>query len=300
MEFYNPQNPKKPRTITGRTTQPWETQNTGKVGNLTTEQLADPMHGFGTTFQAAAKQGSVDALQKAMSGANPEDYAAMDQTRDYLSNYLSDLPTAERGRASTFDSQAQRGLSSLLSQYKAANAGTGRIGGRQYAGAQGDIMSRSNQDYLTGMQNVRQQSLADALNVGQGFSNIQGQDLKERGFQQQQAQGLSDLLMRQMGYDLSREGSMPQAEENNWMADVMPVVGAGVGAFTPIGPVGGMAVGSAMGGAMKGGSSQGNQSGSNLVQLLQNQQYLNQMKQQQPAAGSGYTVTGGNAPWWGS
>lgn len=277
MQFYN----QNPTPIQGKKSQPRASQNTGRVGYLTTSQLSDPQWGFGTSFQAAAKQGSVEALQNAMSSANADDYAGMDETRDYLRNYLQNIPTMERRGMSNFDTQSQRGLSNLLAQHRAANAGTGNIGSRQYAGDQGNITSRAVYDYMQGLQAVQRQSLNDALAVEKGLGSLQNRDLQERSFQQQQAQALSDLLMKQMGYDMSREESLfaQRGPESNWVGDIMPAVGMAGGAIIggPAGAAMGGSIGGSLGSAMGGrnAAASGNY-GSNLSQLLANQQILNQ------------------------
>ncbi len=293
MDFYNSQNALKPRPINGMPGQPLPTQprpiqgrgitpgqnmNTGQVGYLSSSQLSDPQWGFGPSFQAAAKQGSVEALQRAQSSANPEDYAAMDESRDWFRNRLADLPTMEKRGMSTFDTQSQRGLQNLLAQHRSANAGTGNLGSRQYAGAQGNITSRAITDYMQGLQNVQRGSLQDAIAINSGLGNIQGRDLQERGFQNQQAQALSDLLMQQAGIDLQREGMLPQKQESNWVADIMPAVGMGAGAIIggPAGAAIGGQLGSSVGGAMGSKNAAASGAGSSqLSLLLANQKALN-------------------------
>lgn len=244
------------------------------VGQLTTDQLLDPQWGFGTSFQAAGKKGQVEALKTGMSTANPADYESMDALRGYYQNKLSDLPTTENNRITSFDTQSQRGLANILSQQKAANAGSGNIGTRQFAGAQGDIVSRLTNDYMQGLGNEKARSLQDASQIQSGLSGVQNQDLQERQFQFNQGKGLSDLYGNMIATDLGREGSLPQGGESDWMSDVLPVAGMAAGAIIG-GPAGAM-IGGSLGGMAAGGgkTSQGATGGMQLAQILQQQQML--------------------------
>jgi hypothetical protein len=253
-----------------------------KVGNLTTEQLLDPSLGFGVTFQASANQGRVEALKNAMSQANPEDYQGMDELRDYYRGKLGDLPTTENNRVTSFDTQSQRGLSNILAQNKAAQAGTGSLGTRQFAGAQGDIVSRLTNDYMQGLANEKARSLQDAQAIQGGLSGVQNQDLQERQFQYNQGKGLSDLYTTMINQDQNREGQVAKPEDSGWISDVLPAVGtiAGAAIGGPAGAMIGGSIGGAVGSATgnKGGAQAGMTSGMGLANVLAQQQAMNNYK----------------------
>lgn len=311
--------PSKPKTTAGGTARASYSPLPGagnpnanmKVGNLTTEQLLDPSLGFGATFQASANQARVEALKNGMSQANPEDYAGMDELRDYYRGQLADLPGQTNGRISSYDTQSQRGLANLLSQYKAANPNG--VGTRQYAGAQGDITSRATQDYLNGLLNAKSAAIGQANQIQNGLTGVQNQNFNERNFQYNQAKGLSDLYTNMINQDQAREGQLAQqAPKDDWMSSVLPAVGtiAGAAIGGPAGAMIGGSIGGAVGGATGGGSGAGNsgfQQGMGLAQIMQNQQRYNGGGGYiQPSYYGGYasgtnpatSYSGGNAPWW--
>lgn len=174
--------------------------------------LSDPGWSTGQTFQANAKISALEALRNAQTRANPEDYAAMDEMRGYYRDILADLPSANAQRTSTFDTNAQYGLKNLLSQHKGANAGRGTIGSRQYAGAQGDIVSRANSDYIEGLLKARNDAVAQAGQIQSGLAGIQNQDLAERTFQGDQAAQYANLISNFMAQDQGREGQLLQLQ----------------------------------------------------------------------------------------
>lgn len=216
MEFYNPMAKKQanPNATVGSSL-PGNTGIEGRsfiagqgapnagqgFGRINVQGLEDPAWGTGITFATNAKMEAINAAKRGMSTANPEDYQGMDELRNYYRNYLSDLPGQTADKISSFDTQSQRGLSNLLSQYKNSNAGTGRIGSRQYGGAQGDIMSRAASDYTTGLINARSAAIDQANKVGAGLSGVQNQDMQERQFQADQSNRFSDMLTRMMAIE---------------------------------------------------------------------------------------------------
>lgn len=200
---------------------------------LTVDGLADPGWGRGETFQANARPASINALKSSMTTANPADYQGMDEMRDYLRNYLADLPGNTQNNISSFDTQAQRGLSNLLSQNRTQNAGRGTLGSRQQMGAQGDITSRATSDYMNGLIKARADALDQSMKVGSGLSNLQSQDMSERKFQLGQGQALSDVILQLMNADQGREAQLSQtaaaqdaANKGFWGQ----IVGGGMGA----------------------------------------------------------------------
>lgn len=217
-------------------------------------QLADPGWSTGQTFQANSKIEALGALRDAQTKANPEDYAAMDEMRNYYRTALADLPGNTAAGISSFDTQAQRGLNNLLSQYKGANAGRGTLGSRQYAGAAGDITSRANQDYIQGLIAARSDAINQANKIGSGLSGVQGQDLAERDFQSDQAAQYANLISNFMNQDQGREGQLLQtqsakdaANKAMWGQIIQGLAVAGGTALA--GPAGGMAAGAAAKGA---------------------------------------------------
>lgn len=203
MDFYNPMQ-RKPASAVKTTATPSYQPPTGpnkyKVGNLDVEQLGG-VHGTGLDFQQAGKVGSIRALADTQSSANPEDYAAMDEMRNYYRNYLADLPGQTADKVSSFDTQSQRGLKNLMTQYANSQAGTGRLGSRQYAGAQGDIYSKAASDYTTGLINARSEAIDQANKVQSGLSGVQNQNMLEREFQAKQGERMSDMIYRLMALD---------------------------------------------------------------------------------------------------
>jgi hypothetical protein len=208
-------------------------------GNLHVNQLGSDQWGTGASFQGAARVAGLNAIKNSMSTANPEDYAGMDEMRNYYRGALADLPGNTAGNISSFDTQSQRGLSNMLSQYKNANAGKGTLGSRQYAGAQGDIVSRANGDYLNGLLKARSDSVDQAGKIGTGLTGVQNQNLVERKFQTEQGQALADMIMKYMNMDQSREVNLSQiqaekdaANQKFWNDLTMAGVGAATKAAT--------------------------------------------------------------------
>ncbi len=295
--------PAKPRTTTGAAPAPsarpqtnqavFSSGNAGgaggeyKVGNLTPTQLLDPSLGFGDTFLASAKKGQLEALLGGMSQANPEDYKSLDMLRNYYQGALADLPGQTSNQISSFDTQSQRGLSNLLSQYKTQNPNA--VGTRQFAGAQGDIVSRATSDYMTGLMNARSNAIGQANAIQNGLTGVQNQNFNERQFQYGQGKGLADLLSTMVNQEMGRP--QKQEESSDWLGSVLPAAGLAAGALIPgVGPALGLAAGSTLGG-IAGGSGAG-QNTMGLAQLLQNQQLIGQ-RQQYP---QGYYGYGGPSP----
>lgn len=172
-----------------------------RLGNIDFQQAGTGQWGTGESFQGAGRTGILEEMTKGMSTANPEDYQGMDELRNYYRNYLNDLPGQTADKVSSFDTQAQHGLSNLLAQHKTANAGTGRIGSRQYAGAEGDITSRAGSDYMNGLINARADAINQANKVQSGLSGVQDQNMKERQFQADSSQRMSDMIYKLMSLD---------------------------------------------------------------------------------------------------
>lgn len=238
-------------------------QNTGiqqgKTGYLTNDQLLDPSLGFGSTYQAAARQAGTNALQGAMSQANPEDLAAQKGLRDYYTQSLQGLGRLGDLRGTALDTQMQTGLGNLLQQYKNQNAGTGRIGSSQYGRGQGDITQRIASEYSKGLADLSGQQLQNAGQIGQGLGSIYGQDLQERAFQQQQAQNYANYLAQQQGIDANRDQGLAQLKQQQDAANQafwgnVIQAGATIGGAAIAGPAGGM-IGSQLAGGMTGGGS---------------------------------------------
>lgn len=226
----------------------------GHSGSTLYHLLSDKGWNTGETFQANSKIAALEAMKNAQSGANPEDYAAMDEMRNYYRSALADLPGNTEAGISSFDTQSQRGLNNLLSQYKNVNAGRGTLGSRQYAGAAGDIVGRANQDYINGLIAARSDAITQAGKIGSGLSGVQNQDLAERTFQGDQAAQYASLISNFMAQDQGREGQLLQmqgqkdaANKAMWGQIIQGLAVAGGTALA--GPAGGMAAGAATKGA---------------------------------------------------
>lgn len=178
------------------------------VGYLTTGQLNDPQWGFGTSFQAAAKQGGIQALKDSFSDQNADDAAAQGQLRDYYTQSLGGLGKLGDMRGTALDTQMQTGLGNLLQQYKNTNAGTGRIGTSQYGRGQGDITQRLASEYTKGLADLSGQQLQNAGMIGQGLGSINQQGLQERAFQNKQANDLAGYYAQQQNMDLGRDSGI--------------------------------------------------------------------------------------------
>lgn len=198
--------PSSVQTPTGRT----------GFGYLTNDQTGTGQWGTGESFEGAGRQAVLGALQGSTSNENPLDAGANDQMRSYLTNYLADLPGQGSDHISSFDTQAQRGLSNLLSQHAASAAGTGTMGSRQYGGAAGDITSRAGSDYMNGLIQARANSLNQALGVQSGLNGVEGQNLRERQFQLDQGKTLAGGYMGLMSLDSGRQA---QLEQERFQAD---------------------------------------------------------------------------------
>lgn len=214
MQFYQPN--QKKTTVQQPVGQPIAGRNTqaggpvaGQDATSSYKHLSEvPGWGTGQSYIGKSRTAALGTLQNAQSTANPEDYAAMDEMRNYYRTALADLPGNTAAGISSFDTQAQRGLSNMMSQYKNANAGRGTLGSRQYAGGAGDIASRANQDYLTGLIKARSDALDQGGKIQSGLTGIQNQDLSERGFQQAQAQSIADQITQFMNMDMGREAQL--------------------------------------------------------------------------------------------
>lgn len=208
----------------------WDTYGSG---SSVYHQLRDPGWSTGQTFQANSKIEAIDALKKAQTVANPEDYAAMDAMRKYYSGALSQLPSNSANNVSVLDTQMQRGLNNLLGQHATASAGTGRLGSRQYAGEAGDISSRMASEYMNGLIAAKNNELSQANMIGAGLQGVQLQDLKERDFQGQQAGRYAGLISDFMNQDQGRESGLMQAQATKDAANKQlwgQIIGSAVGA----------------------------------------------------------------------
>ena len=172
----------------------------GKVGNLDFEQIGG-VHGTGIDLQGAGRLGMLRSIADTQSEANPADMQNLDALRSYYASQLADLPGNTANNISSFDTQAQRGLKNLLTQHLNSNAGTGRIGSRQFSGDQGNIYSRAASDYTTGLINARNQSLDQANKIQQGMTGAQNQNMLERQFQLDQGNRMSDTIYKLMALD---------------------------------------------------------------------------------------------------
>lgn len=266
MQYYNPFQNKTTVPTTKAPTLPPGTGNTlhysapnqmanqrDRYGEVTQiGGLRDPGWSTGATFQANSKIAGLEALKNTMSTANPEDYAAMDEIRNYYRSALADLPGNTEKGISSFDSQSQYGLKNLLSQHSAANAGRGTMGSRQFAGAQGDIVSRSNNDYINGLLRARADALDQAGKINSGLTNVQARHQAEREFQFNQGQALADLIVNYMSMDNGREAQLTglaaqRDAANKALWGQIIQAGAMAGGTMLAGPAGGMAAGSAAG-----------------------------------------------------
>lgn len=204
MDFYNPMVARPNSSAAAPAapaTQPAGVPNRYKLGYLDTEQLGQGQWGTGESFQGAGRVGALNALYDTQSQANPGDLQNLDALRSYYASALNDLPGNTANQISTFDTQAQRGLKNLLSQYANSQAGTGRMGSRQYAGAQGDIASRAASDYYTGLINARSNAIDQANKIQSGMTGVEDTNLAERKFQADQGQRVSDLIYKLMAMD---------------------------------------------------------------------------------------------------
>lgn len=245
--YYNPAQNK--TTIPGRATQPGGVNPAQTRTSQYMHLIRDPQWASGLSFQGQSRDTALANMIGAQSSANPEDYAAMDEMRNYYRGALADLPGNTAQNISSFDTQSQYGLKNLLSQYKNANSGRGTLGSRQYAGAQGDIMSRSNADYISGLLKARSDAVDQAGKIGAGLTGVQNQDLAERNFQQGQAMDLSNLITQWMNQDQGREASLMQAQGQKdaankamWGSIISGLAMAGGSALGPGGALAGKVV----------------------------------------------------------
>lgn len=199
----------KPAAIPGRSFAAGSNVGDGMFApGVTYDMLGTGQWGTGESFQGAARQAALSNIRDARSTANPEDYAAMDEMRNYYRTALADLPGNTEAGISSFDTQSQFGLKNLLSQQKNAAAGRGTMGSRQYAGAQGDLMSRANQDYMRGLIEARMNAIDQANKLNAGLGMVRTGDLAEREYQLKQGGMLSDAITKQQMLDLQRQGSL--------------------------------------------------------------------------------------------
>lgn len=192
--------------------------------------LGDAAWGTGQTFQSNALVAALNAMKFGMSTANPEDYAGMDEMRQYYRDQAADLPNDQRAGRSSLDTNAQRGIANMMQQYKNANAGRGTLGSRQYAGGAGDIVSRGNSDYINALIANRSDAIDQAGKINAGLNNLQGRDLLERQFQFQQGKDYAGQINNQQAMDMQRQGSLGELQAQQ-EADDKGLIGNLVGAY---------------------------------------------------------------------
>jgi hypothetical protein len=263
------------KKIVGRNWNAGDAINSGDYGSNATDM----------DFVLPTRNKQTAILQRAQSSANPDDIAAMDSVRGALDTQMANMNYGGDLRGSALDTQTQRGLKNLLSQYKAQNAGSGRIGSSQYGRGQGDVAARVAEEYTKGVNDLAGNQIDRIGKIQAGYNGLYGQDLQERSFQNNQAKSLVDLLETQMGNDQAREGKLlaNKPPETNWLASAMPIIGAGVG--TLVAPGVGTSIGASLGGQvgsqMQGGQGGGGGNGA-LIAALANAQ------KQQPTSGGSF------------
>lgn len=219
MQYYTPAQNRptaSAQPIAGRTFNPGDASKNASQqygDRLTVNGIGDPGWGTGVTFAANSKIAALNALKNSMSSANPEDYAGMDEMRNYYRDSLAGLPQLTADKISSLGTQTQRDLSSGLNTAKNASAGTGRLGSRQYSAQQSNLASAANNDYLNKLIAARGDEITRAGQVGTGLESIQNRDLTERGFQYDQGQSLSDQILKLMGIDQNREQTLQSTED---------------------------------------------------------------------------------------
>lgn len=215
MNFYNPVQQKKMVAASAAPSAVPNAANpnkSSKFGYLDRDMIGGAQWGTGASFQGAGRQAVLDAIKGGMTTANPEDYAGMDELRNYYRGALADLPGQSANQISSFNTQAQRGLANNLSLLRNANAGRGTLGTRQYAGAQGDIASRANQDFLNSLIAARADAITQAGKIGGGLGDIQNRNLDERQFQFGMNKSLADQILQLMNLDMGRDARLAQMD----------------------------------------------------------------------------------------
>jgi hypothetical protein len=274
--------------------------NTTQKPSKTYNQVSGPGlpgHASGWDMYQTTRNLGVDALQQGFTGPNEQDIVANDALRDYWTGALGNLGNVSQNRQSQFDTQAQRGLSNLLSQHKSSQAGTGLIGSRQASNQAGDITQRLAGEYARGVTANNQAELGSASQIQSGLGGVRNVDLQERDIQRKNAQSLSDYYTNIGRAELGwQQHTDSQPEKTSWLQDIAPLLGTVGGALLG-GPAGAM-IGGQLGGAVAGGGgkAQGAQSGSNLAQLMM-------MQNQQGSVGGGLPVASSapsGAQDWGS
>lgn len=205
-------------------TQPMASRTQQQWGKTWNPQLSDEtgrrqLHATDVEFSMPTREASRMNLQRAMSVANPEDYSDLESLRGAYRGQLERQGGAAGVAGSALDTDMQRGLANMLSQYKRSRAGTGALNSPQYDRGLGDIMSRSNEAYVRGLNELENANLGRLGSIQQGFGNIYRQDLTERQDQFNQAKSLSDLLQRQIDADEARSGGLRGAEQAQKNAD---------------------------------------------------------------------------------
>lgn len=222
MQYYNPNKLSKaaPSNIGGF----------NRIGDLTNEQLVGA--DAGTIARNSTAQ-RAKYLQQMSQQDNPALRESFGGLYDYANQASSNLSNLHNANNSAIDTASQRGLSNLLSQYAKANAGSGRLASRQYAGAQGDIFSRAAEaqgNALLAERNAapgRASNLANALMATQ-----QAEDYRPRWISDQLA-GLGNDSVR--NYMATQPA--PQAEDPSFLQQIAPIAGTALGAYLG-GPVG--------------------------------------------------------------
>ena len=218
-----------PRTIAGRNTQAGQAPSNQTSLSEYRAIQGMPNASTGMDFIAQSRKQGLGALIGAQSTADAADYDNMDAMRNFYRSEAEGLAGNNARGMSSVDSEAQYGLKNLLRQHQSANAGRGTLGSRQYAGAQGDIVSRSGQDYIKSLIATKAAGLDNANKINSGMGDIQARDLNERQFQQSQAESIANLIAKYMEMDYGREARVDlesQSDFDKERGNIRGVVGA--------------------------------------------------------------------------
>ncbi len=225
FSFLQPDQNKKPALPWGATYDP-----------QTTNDL--PRRQIGATdiqFEGPTREAARIALQKSMSGENPEDAAANDAIRSAFGERLQALNGQQATRKGQVESELAQGFKNQVAELRRQAGGTGTMGSSTMGTQVGDIASQYQDARAKALSDLESQGLDELGKIQSGLGGAYGQNLTERQFQLGQGQDLSNLLMQQVAGDQAREGNLAalnqadQASQRKFWSDLITGVAAAGG-----------------------------------------------------------------------
>lgn len=184
-------------------------------------------------FQVPTREAARISLQQSMSGQNPEDAAANDAIRAAFGERLQGLQGGMAQRKGQLESDLAQGFKNQVAELRRQAGGTGTMGSSTMGTQIGDLASQYQNNRAKAILDLEQQGLAELGQVQEGLGRSYGQDLQERGFQLNQGNQLSQLLMQQIAQDQARENGLAQQQmaQNAANSQLLGSIAGGLGSL---------------------------------------------------------------------